>query len=408
MSGSDFDVVIVGAGMVGASLAQILAQANFNVALLERSELRADWTEKEHDIRVSALNLGSQRMLSAIGVWAGIENRRISHYTHMYVWDAGSHASIEFDCADFGLKHLGTIAENGLVTYALHEQLVAAGNIEVLPRTELEHVCHDGNGVKLKLSDNRSLHGRVLVGADGSESTVRRLLGIKSNIKSFDQTAIVAQVRTERDHEKTAWQRFLHTGPLAFLPLSNGDCSIVWSCEQGLVNELMQLGDADFARRLAEAFQSKLGAVTQVGPRKTFTLSSAQVIRYVDYRCALIGDAAHVVHPLAGQGVNLGMADAAALAQVLVDARLQNKDIGGQLTLRRYERWRKGENLLMGYALAGMKRLFGTRSSPIAKLRGVGLRLVDMTAPLKYAFAGKAMGLSGELPKIMDWRALED
>ena len=408
MSGPDFDVVIVGAGMVGASLAQLLAQADLKVVLLERSELSTGWKEKEHDIRVSALNLGSQRMLSAIGIWPEIEKRRISHYTHMYVWDAGSRARIEFNCADFGQAYLGTIVENGLVTYTLHKELVAADNVEVLPKTELEHVYHDGNSVKLKLSGSQSLRGKVLVGADGAESSVRRVLGIKSNTKSFDQTAIVAQVSTERDHQKTAWQRFLHTGPLAFLPLSNGDCSIVWSCEQGLVDELMQLDEADFAQRLTEAFESKLGAVTQVGPRKTFALSSAQVIRYVDNRCALIGDAAHVVHPLAGQGVNLGMADAAALAQVLIDARANNKDVGGWLTLRRYERWRKGENLLMGYALSGLKQLFGTRSYSLAKLRGLGLNLVDMTVPVKNAFAVKAMGLSGDLPKIMDWRVIED
>ena len=285
---------------------------------------------------------------------------------------------------------------------------MAAGNVEVLPKTEVEHVYRDGNGVKLKLSGSQGLRGKVLVGADGAESSVRRVLGIESNIKSFNQTAIVAQVSAERDHQNTAWQRFLHTGPLAFLPLSNGDCSIVWSCEGELVDELMELADADFAQRLTDAFESKLGAVTQVGPRKTFALSSAQVIRYVDDRCALIGDAAHVVHPLAGQGVNLGMADAAALAQVLVDARANNKDIGSWLTLRRYERWRKGENLLMGYALSGVKRLFGTRSHSIAKFRGLGLSLVDITTPVKNAFAIKAMGLSGDLPRIMDYQVLED
>ena len=408
MSSSDFDVIIVGAGMVGASLAQILAQADFQVALLERSELSIDWKEEEHDVRVSALNLGSQRMLSEIGAWSGIESRRVSHYTHMYVWDAGSRARIEFDCADFGRARLGTIVENGLVTYVLHKELMAASNVEVLPKTELERVYRDDSGVKLSLSGNQSLRCKVLVGADGAESSVRRMLGFKSSVKSFDQTAIVAQVSTELDHQKTAWQRFLHTGPLAFLPLSNGDCSIVWSCEQGLAAELMQLDEEDFTQRLTDAFEAKLGTVTQVGPRKTFALSSAQVIRYVDDRFALIGDAAHVVHPLAGQGVNLGMVDAAALAQVLVDARANNKDIGGRLTLRRYERWRKGENLLMGYALAGIKRLFGTRSYSIEKLRGMGLRLVDMTAPVKYTFASKAMGLTGDLPKVMDWRMLED
>ena len=408
MSSPDFDVIIVGAGMVGASLAQILAQADFDVALIERTELSTDWTKEEHDVRVSAFNLGSQRLLSAIGVWPDIENRRVSPYTHMYVWDAGSRTKVEFDCADFGLTHLGTIVENGLVTFALHKELMATKNVEMLPSTELDYVYCGDSGVKLELSSKRSLSGKVIVGADGAESSVRRMLGIKSNKRSFNQTAIVAQVRTEQDHEKTAWQRFLPTGPLAFLPLSNGDCSIVWSCEQDAVDELIQLNDTDFAQRLTEAFESKLGAVKQVGPRKTFALSSAQVTRYVDSRCALIGDAAHVVHPLAGQGVNLGMADAAALAQVLVEARAHHKDIGGKLTLRRYERWRKGENMLMGYALSGIKRLFGTRSYMVAKLRGIGLRLVDMTAPVKYAFASKAMGLNGDLPKIMDWRALED
>lgn len=408
MLDADFDVIVVGAGMVGASLAQILAQADFKVAVLERTGLTTEWTEKEHDIRVSAFNLGSQRLLSALGVWSSIEQRRVSHYSRMYVWDAGSNAKIEFDCAEFGVTHLGTIVENSLAKFALHKELMTASNVELLTNTELQSVDPDDSGIRLKLSSSGSLSGKVLIGADGAESWVRAMLGVESNKQSFGQSAIVAQVKTERNHEETAWQRFLQTGPLAFLPLSNGDCSIVWSCEQNTADELGQLNDRDFAQRLTDAFGSKLGKVIQVGPRKTFLLSSAHASRYVDNRSALIGDAAHVVHPLAGQGVNLGMADAAALAEVLVDARANNKDIGGRLTLRRYERWRKGDNLLMGYALSGLKRLFGARSLSVSALRTAGLRLADLTAPVKYAFASKAMGLNGDLPRIMTRQTIED
>ena len=367
----------------------------------ERAGLVTEWNEKEHDIRVSAFNLGSQHMLSRMGVWSDIERRRVSHYTRMYVWDAGSNGKIEFDCAELGVTHLGTIVENSLVTFALHEKLIASDNVRLLPNTELESVDRGNDGISLTLSNADNLRGKVLVGADGAKSSVRKVLGIKSSTKSFGQSGIVAQVSTAKSHGKTAWQRFLRTGPLAFLPLSNGDCSIVWSCEQEMADELMHLNDTDFAQRLTQAFGSQLGEVLQVGPRRTFLLSSTHVARYVENRSVLVGDAAHVIHPLAGQGVNLGMADAAALAESLIEARKNDKDIGARLTLRRYERWRKGDNFIMGCAVSGLKQLFGSNAHSVAKLRGMGLRLVDLITPVKSGFAIKAMGLSGDLPEIM-------
>lgn len=397
----EFDAVVVGAGMVGATVAKTLADAGFSTAVLERGAIAVEWNAAVHDTRVSALNLGSERLLNAIGVWPQVEAMRVSRYDRMFVWDSGSEGVIEFDSADLGVSHLGSIVENDLVKYALHQGLIDATGVEVLSDSELEELECDADGVTVKLRGGDDVRGKLLIGADGAASRVREVLQIPSEVRSYHQRAIVAQVATESGHGNTAWQRFLSTGPLAFLPLSNGESSIVWSCDGELADDLMALGDREFMQKLSDAFDHKLGRVTRTGPRQAFALTSARARRYVDQRTVLVGDAAHVVHPLAGQGVNLGLADAAALTEVLVDARAAGKDIGSRLTLRRYERWRKGDNLLMAYSLSGLKQLFGTRSAVAATLRGAGLRAVDVIGPLKSAFARRAMGLSGDLPRIM-------
>ena len=397
----EFDVIVVGAGMVGAALAKTAADAGFKTAVLERGAMAVDWNAAEHDLRVSALNLGSERLLRSIGVWPQIESRRLCRYGAMFVWDSGSEGVIEFDSADLGVSHLGSIVENDLVKFALHQQLIDASGVEIFSAAELEDLELSEAGVTVKLRDANNVRGKLLIGADGAASRVRELLQIPSEVRSYQQRAIVAQVATECAHQNTAWQRFLPTGPLAFLPLSNGESSIVWSCDRELADELVALNDEDFTHRLSDAFEHKLGRVTRTGPRQAFALTSIRARRYIEQRTVLVGDAAHVVHPLAGQGVNLGFADAAALTEVLVDARDAGKDIGARLTLRRYERWRKGDNLLMAYSLSGLKQLFGTRSAMVANLRGAGLQLVNASGPLKTAFAYKAMGLSGDLPRVM-------
>ncbi len=397
----DYDVIIVGAGVVGAAMALLLAESGFTVIVLERDELVSKCEPGEYGGRVSAINLGAERFLSKLNIWPELSAQGVSPYERMYVWDAGSSGRIEFDCADYGLTHLGTIVENNLLISLLHQRLLLESNITVLTNIQMHKIKQGENAVAVAWRDAGSACAKVLVGADGAGSWVRKSLAMRVKTASYGQSGIVAQVSTERDHEKTAWQRFLSTGPLAFLPLSNGDCSIVWSCEQDMAGELMALGDTDFIQRLSASSEFKLGKVISTGPRKAYPLCSAYVPHYVHQRSALIGDAAHVVHPLAGQGVNLGLTDAAALAEVLIKARAKKRDIGQQLTLRRYERWRKGDNLLMLSALTGLKTLFGAKSYPAAKLREIGLNAVDGLDPLKSFLANKAMGISGDLPEIM-------
>lgn len=400
MPRTDCDVAIVGAGMVGAALAQLLAQVDFRVAIVEKEGLIERHDPAVYGTRVSAINPGSERILCAAGVWDAIAQSRISPYERMFVWDANSSGSIEFDSADMGVTHLGTIVENNLVAFALHRELLHAPGVRVMAGSSLSGFDSEADRVVLKFSDGENLRARILVGADGARSRVRETLGIHCESRDFRQLGIVATVATERAHRQTAWQRFLPTGPLAFLPLADGNCSIVWSCRQAAANELMSLDDADFGVELVRAFDHRLGGIIETGPRKTFSLRSSHAQRYIGERTVLVGDAAHVVHPLAGQGVNLGFQDAAALAEVMIEARETGKDIGGELTLRRYERWRKGENLAMYHAMNGMEKLFGAKMGVVRRLRGLGLQVADAVDPLKFVFAGRAMGLSGDLPKI--------
>ncbi len=404
MPHTECDVAIVGAGMVGATLAQLLSRANFRVALLERCGLIRELEPAVDQVRVSAINPGSERILSAAGAWDAIQKHGISRYLKMVVWDARSSGKIVFDSADLGVSHLGTIVENGLIVFALHQEL-RNSSVRILADSELTGADRDPAGITLTLRGNETVRASVLIGADGSESWVRKELGIERRSRNFNQLGIVARVRTELNHQKTAWQRFLATGPLAFLPLYDGDCSIVWSCEQNYADELMALDDADFADKLASAFDYRLGEIATVGPRKAFALASSLSYRYIGDRTALLGDAAHVVHPLAGQGVNLGLVDAAAMAEVLAGARAENKDIGGKSTLRRYERWRKGDNMAMYHAFNGLEKLFRSDLELVSRARGLGLAMTDAIGPLKSAFAGRAMGLCGDLPKIMTDRA---
>lgn len=401
MSIAKFDVVVVGAGIVGATLAQLLAKENLTVAVVEKGDRVPVWEGGQHDSRVSAISVGSERVLSALGVWDHGVRRRVSPYERMYVWDAGSRGQIEFQAADLGVSHLGSIVENSLILSSLHDKLRSTNNVSLFMGVAPKGIEHEDNSIILVGTGLGRLRASVLVGADGAGSKVRSRLGIRSRALSFGQSAIIAQVSTELSHQKTAWQRFLPSGPLAFLPLSNGDSSIVWSCEQELADELMALDDIRFADRLGRAFENRLGEVVRAGPRTSLALSSAHADSYVAERAVLIGDAAHVVHPLAGQGVNLGITDAAALAEVLAGSHAGGRDIGSPRTLRRYERWRKADNLGMVNALVGFKKLFGSDSPVLSRLRGTGMRLVDTIGPIKNAFAYKALGLKGDLPALM-------
>ncbi|QQS54794.1 MAG: UbiH/UbiF/VisC/COQ6 family ubiquinone biosynthesis hydroxylase [Candidatus Competibacteraceae bacterium] len=401
MTNPDYDLIIAGGGMVGSTLACALGHADLKIALLEGVPLERIRPNEEADLRVSAIHRASQRIFAAVDAWSGMTAWRVSPFRDMRVWDAGGFGQIHFDSATLGEPLLGWIVENRVIQYALLERARQLPAVDLLCPAALETAWpEDAGGWRVRLTDGREFATRLLVGADGAQSRVRELAEIDTRGWSYDQKALVANVRTAEAHQETAWQRFLPTGPLAFLPLHDGRCSIVWSTTPEQADQLLGLDEHDFARALTEAFDRRLGEIVQVGPRGAFPLRLQHAHAYVKPGLALIGDAAHVLHPLAGQGVNLGLLDAATLAEVLLDGLAAGHEVGALRVLRRYERWRKGDNLLMLGVMDGFKRLFGNPLPPVRLLRNLGLNLTDAAGPLKNRIARRAMGLEGDLPKL--------
>jgi 2-polyprenylphenol 6-hydroxylase len=394
-----FDLIVVGAGMVGAAFACACLGKGLSIAQVEPRSPQRDWPEGEVDLRVSALSRASQRILTRLGVWGRISELGASPYREMHVWEGLGHGSIHFDSAALGEPDLGHIIENRVTQLALWERLEQAAEVTLIcPATCLDLTL--GSDATLTLGDGRRLSARLLVAADGRDSWVRQAVGIATTGWDYDQQAVVANVTPSRWHGETAWQRFLPTGPLAFLPLRDGRCSIVWSAEQTHAAELMALDEAAFAAELGEASEHRLGDILAVGPRACVPLRLQHAAEYVRPHLALIGDAAHAVHPLAGQGVNLGLLDAAQLAQTLDLALARGRDLGGLWALRRYERARRGDNLAMLAAMDGFKRLFSNQDPVLASLRGWGLSLTDRLTPVKHRFVAEALGLHGDLPTL--------
>jgi 2-polyprenylphenol 6-hydroxylase len=399
------DIAVIGAGMVGAAAAALLAQRAPEAAIVV---LDADapprWRpEDEPGLRVSALSEASRRVLAACGAWEEIAAGRISPYTTMRVWDgaipAGGPGAIRFDASDVGEPVLGHIVENELVRLALHNALLALDNVRVLDGARLESLALDGDHAELGIEDGRQLQARLAVGADGAGSPSRAMAGLEVRGHDYDQRAVVCHLRPQLPHQQTAWQRFLPEGPIALLPLADGRVSIVWSTTPSKAEELLGLEDADFRVAVAGAADGCLGEFLAVGERAAFPLRMRHAPVYTRARYALVGDAAHTVHPLAGQGVNLGFLDAAALAETVADAMGAGRDPGDPALLRRYERWRKPENLIAMHAFDSINRLFSNTDPGLGTLRRAGLTAVDRLAPLKGVFIRRAMGTEGDLPE---------
>lgn len=395
-----YDLVIVGGGMVGAALACALGGRGLTLALIEHHPPQRDWPEGEIANRVSALSHASQRILGHLGVWPRMQALGVSSYQAMQVWDAGGFGQIRFDCAEVGEPDLGHIVENRVTQLALWERIETLPSVTLLCPAQVQSFALDGSHMHIILMDGRILKAALLVGADGRNSAVRVQAGIATQGWDYDQHALVANVAHELPHEQTAWQRFCPTGPLAFLPLADGRSSIVWTTTPSTAQRLLALPEAEFCHTLGTAFGHRLGGVLASGPRGAFPLRLQHAIRYVQARLALVGDAAHALHPLAGQGVNLGLMDAAALAEVLLAAAARGRDLGALHTLRRYERARKGENLMMLAAMDTFKRVFGNDLMPLRLLRNVGLDLADRVTPLNHLFLRRALGDLGELPEL--------
>jgi 2-octaprenylphenol hydroxylase len=407
---ADFDVVVAGGGPVGATLAALLVRhaglAPDRVALLEPELPTAPLPGAEPDLRVSAISRASERILSAAGAWDRLDAGRLCAYERMRIWHESTRPEganvLEFAAADVGEPNLGTIIENRQLQAAAIADFIAQGGVQL--RSTLTSFEVTATSVTLDLGVTR-LCARLLVGADGARSQVREGLKLATRRRGYDQRAIVATVASAAPHAATARQRFLGTGPLAFLPLFDGHSSIVWSVSDSVAEELLRLDPQDFARRLDAASDCVLGPTRLVSERLVFPLRSLAAREYVRPRCALVGDAAHVVHPLAGQGMNLGLLDVAAMCEAVALAVRQREDPGALRILRGYEQARRTHNLLIDAAMSLFNTCFSQPEGVRGWLAGMALGGVNRSAFARRAFMERALGLSGELPRLARARA---
>ncbi|MCD5974544.1 2-octaprenyl-3-methyl-6-methoxy-1,4-benzoquinol hydroxylase [Pseudomonas quasicaspiana] len=398
------DLLIVGAGMVGSALALALQGSGLNVIVVDGGALSVKPFDAQamFEPRVSALSAASQRILQRLGAWEGIASRRTSPYGEMQVWDGSGTGQIHFSAASVHADVLGHIVENRVVQDALLDRLHDC-DIGLLANARLEQMRRSGDDWLLTLADGRLLRAPLVIAADGANSAVRRLTGTQTREWDYQHHAIVTSVRTSNPHRKTAWQRFTDNGPLAFLPLQReGEhwCSIVWSVTPKEAERLTALDDDTFCRELEQAFEGRLGPVLAVDPRVCVPLRQRHAKRYVAEGLALIGDAAHTIHPLAGQGVNLGFLDAAVLAEVLLHANERGERLADVRVLSRFERRRMPHNLALMAAMEGFERLFQADQLPLRWLRNTGLKMVNQMPEAKATFVRQALGLSGDLPDL--------
>ncbi len=401
--GQGYDVVVIGAGIAGAALAAAISDQGLRIALVEAAplgtgELPATIDLASFDHRVSALTPRSREFLDRLEAWQPIANYRHLPYQHMTVWDAEGTGRIEFDCSEVDAPALGHIVENRAIVDALLARVLESTDVTLYNPARLLSFEQQADGPLQVLLDNgASLATSLLVAADGAQSRVRQMAGFDTREWDYGHRAIVATIEVEASHEDTAWQRFLPSGPLALLPLP-GDrgrhyCSIVWSLQDDLVDGLLQQDDSGFCRELEVASERCLGAVLACSPRGAFPLRQRHAVDYVLPGIALVADAAHTIHPLAGQGINLGLQDVDVLAQEILAGGERGAGPGDIDLLRRYQRRRKSENLLMMAAMDGFKRLFEQQALPVRWLRNVGMRGVGRLAPLKQQIIRHAMGI---------------
>lgn len=392
-----YDVIIVGGGMVGATLAVALAeQPSLNIAIVEAYSPKPISKSDKPDLRVSALTRASETLFKNLGIWQHLIPERISQFSDMEVWETES-STLHFDSADIGEPLLGYIIENRHIQQACLTRCEQFSNITLLCPTKPSSLSKQA----LTLDDGRILTADLIVGADGARSPLRNWANIETHGWDYQQTAVVCTLTTGNEHQHTAWQRFLPEGPLAFLPLADpNQCSVVWSNSTEEAELLCKLNDDDFNHAISKAFGSKLGKILDISERAGFPLKLRHADHYVETGFALVGDAAHTIHPLAGQGVNIGLLDAVTLSEVVLEAHKKNRNLGSLHTLNKYQRRRKGDNLAMQMTMDAFKRVFGSELPPVRWARRFGLQTVNQHTVLQKSFMRQASGHRFSNPKL--------
>jgi 2-octaprenyl-3-methyl-6-methoxy-1,4-benzoquinol hydroxylase len=394
----EHDITVIGAGLVGACVANLLARSGYSVGVVEQAAAPEFDPASDCGLQVSALSPGSQAILQQAGAWAGVVAARHCPYRRMQVEDRDGGVQMEFDAPSHGLERLGTIVENDLLRSVLWSGLQSSPLVSLYCPARLAAIEHGGEGATARLEDGTVLRSALLLGADGPTSRVRSLVGVKQDVWEYNQQGLVCAVRKSEANRGVAWQRFLAGGPLAFLPLADGRSSIVWTLPAERAAQLLQADAAAFAAELERASQGWLGRVEACGPRAVFPLQMRLSERNVSGRVVLLGDAAQVVHPLAGQGVNLGFADTAALLETLLAARLAGAALGAPQPLAAFQRWRRSEARLMAGAIHTLGGLFA--GDGLAPLRRLGMQFAGHNWLAADAFVRRAAGLSGQAPRL--------
>ncbi|MFN3018458.1 FAD-dependent 2-octaprenylphenol hydroxylase [Vibrio coralliilyticus] len=397
------DIAIVGGGMVGLALAAAFKETDLRIAVIESRVPDSELADLP-DVRVSALSRSSENILRNLGAWNGIVERRAAPYSAMEVWEQDSFARIEFDAQKLAQPDLGHIVENRVIQLSLLEQVKKQSNVSLFMPAQCSSMAVGESEAWLTLDNGHALTAKLVVGADGANSWVRKQQDIPLTHWDYGHSAVVANIWTAETHDKVARQIFTPQGPLAFLPMGESNMSsIVWSTEPNRAESLVAMSDEEFNKSLTAEFDARLGLCEVVGQRFAFPLKMRYARDFAVERVALVGDAAHTIHPLAGQGVNLGLLDAASLAQEVMTLWRKGEDIGTKRNLRSYERWRKSEAAKMIAAMQGFKDLFAG-DNPAKKLaRGIGMALVGQLPGAKDEIMKRALGLKGNLPALAQY-----